>query len=463
MQRHPDHPPRDDATANAGLQELLKRPLMQTIWQRRTRRIGRGVRLLKAGSMTYQSTQKPLPLSELEEAVLIAMTGHTGLTMPDRPFQDAATGEFVMAKPNVNMEGRTAGSPDNAQGTHFFLINDSGTYFIDKAPYTGPTTLNADALIAHARKAKVKVLDERVDTADRGFPAYLDSNRLLSNLSGTTILFPVVDLSHQYINGLMYLLTQPKGHRPTIVDDRAFYRKAGVAKWVKNGFLNEDIKVPLGVIGTLRTHIEADLLLQNLMLVADAMGLGAYIHATISPPVLLGDPKFAKQYGPMLGFDFATPRWRLPDILRWHVPLPKYADLRAHPIGLTVGGRHLIKGKTPPYYASMKEAVDEVIAGKFGPRGIYKDSGLFAQIYKGDFGDRYLKEAAEYGNEVIECVTDICQYIYDTHGRFPAHVDAIHVPGVWVQVHHPDIEYYDRYFRNALTDAHRRHDSLWHP
>ena len=54
----------DEATtANAGLEELLKRRLMKTIWQRRTHRVGRGVPLLKAGSMTYQSTQKPLPLS----------------------------------------------------------------------------------------------------------------------------------------------------------------------------------------------------------------------------------------------------------------------------------------------------------------------------------------------------------------------------------------------------------------
>src|SRR4030095_6795355 len=97
----------------------------------------------------------------------------------------------------------------------------------------------------------------------------------------------IVVPSPQYINVLMYLLTQPKGRRPTLVDDRNFYRKAGVAKWVRNGFLNRDIKVPLGLIGTLRTQIEADLLLQNLMLVADAMGLGAYIHACISPPVLL--------------------------------------------------------------------------------------------------------------------------------------------------------------------------------
>jgi hypothetical protein len=102
------------------------------------------------------------------------------------------------------------------------------------------------------------------------------------------------------------------------------------------------------------------------------------------------------------------------------------------------------------------------MAGKFGPAGIYKDSELFGKIYKDDFGDRYLKEAGDYGEEVIACVRDVCQYILDTHGRFPAHVDAVHVPGVWIQVHHPDLVYYDRYFRNGLHDAHRNHDRHWH-
>ena len=60
----------------------------------------------------------------------------------------------------------------------------------------------------------------------------------------------------------------------------------------------------------MRTQIEADLLLQNLMLVAEAMGLGAWIHASVSPPVLLGDPKFKDQFGPMLGFEFVTPRFQ---------------------------------------------------------------------------------------------------------------------------------------------------------
>jgi len=451
------------AFKTAGLDALLARPLVESIWRRRTHRVSRGVPMLKAGSMTYTSNQKPLPLNELEEAVLIAMSGHTGLTMPDRPFQDSTSGDFVMAKPNLTMDGRTAGSPDNAQGTSFFMINDSGTYFIKKLPSVDPqTALTPQALIDRARLAKVTVLDRRIDTGDRDFPAYLDSNRFLSNLPGTTIFFPIVDLSHQYINGLMYLLTQPKGHRPTLVDDRNFYRKAGVDKWVRKGFLNSEIKIPLGAIGTLRTQIEADLLLQNLTLVADAMGLGAYIHGSMSPPVLLGDPKFSAQYGKMLGFKFAIPPFKLLDIVRWQVLLPSLANLRAHPIGLQVNGEHLLKAKCPPYYASMRAAVEEVIASKFGPRGIYKDSAVFAQIYKDQYGAAYLTEASDYRSEVIDCAIDICTYIYETHGRFPAHVDAIYVPGVWLQVHHADIEYYDKYFRNGLTDAHRQHDAHWH-
>ena len=192
------------------------------------------------------------------------------------------------------------------------------------------------------------------------------------------------------------------------------------------------------------------------------MGLGAWIHATISPPVMIGDPKFIGQYGKMLGFDFVTPPWQLLDLLRWQVPLPKYANLRAHPVGLKVGGEFLIKGKCPPYYDSMSDAVDSVVAAKFGPDGLYNDRKLFARIYKNRFGDIYLEEAAQYSADVIACVRDICSYIHDTHGRFPAHCDAMHVPGVWLQVHHVDLEYYDRFFHDGVTIAHRKHDENWH-
>ena len=396
--------------------------------------------------------------------MLIAATGCTGLSMPDRPFYDPNSGAPIMAKPNVNMVGRTAGSPDNAQGTSFFLINDSGTYFLRKLPPVDGDPLDPALLLARAEMAKVKLLDHRIDVpgGKRDFPAYLDSNRFLSNLPGTTVLFPVVDLSHQYINGMMYLLTQPAGARPNIVDDRNFYQSAGAKKWVKSGFLNKDIKLPLGAIWSMRTQLEADLLVQNLFLVAEAMGLGAWIHGSISPPVLMGDPKFTKQYGPMLGFDFVVPKWKIMDAFRWQIFLPKFANVRANAVGLRHKGEHLIKGSCPPYYDSMAEAVDAVVATKFGPDGIYSDTGTFDKIYRGQFGETYLKEASVYSKDVIDCTRDICTYIYETHGRFPAHVETIHAPGIWLQVHHLEQEYYDTYFQHGLTAAHRDHDRAWH-
>jgi hypothetical protein len=177
----------------------------------------------------------------------------------------------------------------------------------------------------------------------------------------------------------------------------------------------------------------------------------------------MGDPKFSPKYGTMLGFDFVTPKWKPMDLLRWqHVPVKRAKHVRAHPIGLRHKGEHLIKAMCPPYYDSMDQAVNEVMRDKFEPGGLYEDRELFKRIYKADYGEAYLTEAPEYDTRVIECAQDVCNYIYKTHGRFPAHVDAIFVPGVWLQVHHVEHDYYDRFFRHGLTDAHRDHDRLWH-
>ena len=85
----------------------------------------------------------------------------------------------------------------------------------------------------------------------------------------------------------------------------------------------------------------------------------------------------------------------------------------ANAVGLRHKGEHLIKGMCPPYYDSMSEAVDAVVAEKFGPQGIYRDRAVFGRIYKGDYGDRYLAEASDYAGDVIECTRDICNYIYE--------------------------------------------------
>lgn len=277
-----------------GFDEFVKQPLIETIFNRRTRRVSRGKGVVRAGRLSYESqTAEPRPLTPLEEAILIAVTGVTGITIPDRPLRSDDDRDDIMGAPNLNMPGRSAGSPDNAQATHFFMINDSGTYYLQRLENNDDLSFTPENLLKRAAAAKKKVLDKRLDFAIRDFPAYLDSNRFLSNIEGTTILLPVVDLTRQYINALMYVLTQPEGSRPVFLDDRNFHRYAGVKKWVRRGFLNKKIPITLGSLGEMRTQYEAMLLLQNLMLTAHGMGLGAWIHASIGPPVMLGHPFFA--------------------------------------------------------------------------------------------------------------------------------------------------------------------------
>jgi hypothetical protein len=440
-------------SAPPGFEELRKYPLFDALHKRRSRRISKGIPIVRAGSNTYEPPPSPpQPLDELEEAILIAVTGATGFTLPDRPFQDPQ-GNDILGTPNLNFQGRAAGSTDNAQATHFFLFNDSGSYFLKRLEKIDPTEpFTPEVLIERARKCKQKIADTR-PTFPREFPYYLDSNRFLSNVEGSTVLFPVVDMTRQYINALMYVLTESDGYRPTIVDDRNFYRLAGVRKWVKSGFLNKDVKLSLGVLGSMRTQIEADLLLQNLMLVLQAMGLGGWIHASILPVHLLGNPWLSTQKG--LGFDHVKPPFRLFDFFRWGTFLTK---VRSHPVGL----KGLLEGLCPPYVKDMNEAVQKVIDQKYGPNGVYRDAAYFDRIFKDDRGQRYLREVPHYREEVVACVKDICTYIYETHGRFPAHVDAIFAPGVWLQAHHLDLAYYDTLFRGGYTETQAEHQRRWH-
>ena len=221
---------------------------------------------------------------------------------------------------------------------------------------------------------------------------------------------------------------RPEIYTPLGID---WVEKGGVNSVVLRHCPEKDLKLPLGALGPLRTQIEADPLLQNPMLTAEAMGLGAWIHASINPRIALGDPKSSRAYGRMLGFDFVTPRWRLADIGRWHIPLPKYTNVRSHPVGpRSCDGEPLIAAACPPAYRTMSEVVDRTIEKKFGRGGVYTDRDVFARIYREDYGRRYLTEASEYDQRVIDCAQDVCEYILRTHGRFPAHTDAIRVPGV---------------------------------
>ena len=89
----------------------------------------------RSGTFSFQSKLEPQPLSKLEEAMLIAATGITGLAFADNPYE-TTEGKPLLGTPLIETRGRAAGSPDNAQSTHFFMWNDEGTYLL-KAPPAG--------------------------------------------------------------------------------------------------------------------------------------------------------------------------------------------------------------------------------------------------------------------------------------------------------------------------------------
>ena len=467
--------------AHPGLKDLLQYPLMQALAERRTRRIAQGVSVIAAG-LSHTSTNAPKPLTPLEEAILIVSTGLTGPVMHDGPLKKP-DGRDELGSPFQHVMGKTAGSPDNAHATVFFLINDGGVFLIRT-----PRDQNALALLGSlpptwdqwseddwlrvAKAVTVQISDRRLEFP-REFPYYLGWNKQTSNVPGTTVLFPVVDCTRQYINALLIALSEPDGQRPVFIDDwqpfepadaveaavwvgaqlgfpkRIPYQPIGGIKWVQNGFCNQNISAPLGMQRTLRTDYEAFFLLQNLMLTAEAMGLGGWIHSSVFAPWVLRRDPAQNWYG--LGFRFEEPG------VDWGLRWPPLPSTQPNPVGLD----GVLEGLCPPY-VTTDQAVDKFIEEKYGPQGTYGDAANFAAPYRdAAFATEYLKHETPFSANAIEYTKEVCRYQYEKYGRFPAFVDAFYVPGIWLQLSHLEIEYYDKFYKASQYRRQAAHAATW--
>jgi hypothetical protein len=154
----------------------------------------------------------------------------------------------------------------------------------------------------------------------------------------------------------------------------------------------------------------------------------------MSPSVIMGGTPLAKG----LGFRFTV---------------GKVGNL-PNPIGID----GIFQRYCPPYVKDMSKAVDLVLAEKFGSGGIY--SGIRSTPFKENINME--KEVPRPSEGIIQCVKDICEYIYNTFGRFPATIDTM-LCSLFFQAHHLELEFYDRYYKEgAYTDVHKNHMSLWH-
>jgi hypothetical protein len=465
------------------LADLFEYPFMSALTERRTRRMPRGVSI-DSGPLSHQSKNAPAPLTRLEEAILInCITGITGVTTHDGPLVKR-NGTDELGTPFLHIVARTGSSADNCQATHFFMISDDGIHLL-RHPTGREALAKLTALpprwadwkeedwIAAAESCKVRVSDKRLDFP-REWPYYLGWNPQMSNMPGTTLFFPVVDCTWQYINALLILAAEPDGKRPILLDDwRQFqpsgafewmaklagmvglaekipYHPIGGLKWVRNGFVNKESPAPLGWAHTLRTDYEAFFYFQNLMLLGQAMGLGGWIHGAVFAPYIFHKDPAKGWHG--LGFRFQPAKQLSP-----MAPVPAS---QPNPVGID----GILQGLCPPY-VTIDEAVDRVIEMKYAdPKGgSYADEEVFSRPYRNkDDARAYVKKGTRYGKKQIEYVKEACNYLYDTYGRFPAHVDAFYTPGMWLQFSHLELEYYDRFFDPDLYRRQAAHDQLWH-
>src|ERR1700728_4243005 len=119
----------------AALEEVLRFPLADALFGRRSRRFFRGA-AIPDGALQYESKHKPMPLSQLERLLLLlAMGGVTGwsnlVTRHDRyaPHLSNYAG---------SASGRTLASAAGFQTSEIFFTDDSGTYICETRDFPPP-------------------------------------------------------------------------------------------------------------------------------------------------------------------------------------------------------------------------------------------------------------------------------------------------------------------------------------
>jgi hypothetical protein len=392
------------------------------------------------GPFPYRSKASPVPLSELEEALLVG----AGVGVTGTPLWDMARPVALAAG-----QGRPFGSTTGGRRTALFLTNDQGVYVIE--PATAAAT-KVREIAAPDERAKIlalyhahrKTLGAGRLPIPRRVPPLFGHNLWDSNMPGSTLFMPVCDVSQSVIALLLQLVDGEVGRFVAkhgggmyVVDDRRGMRPAGTEKWANTGFLDREKVLPLSVLERQACYFvfsEPAAICHNIFLATEALGLGGWMHCGFLSLGVLET----------LGFEMVA---------------SGASGAFPNPVGL----RGVFQGYCPPYFESMDAAVDAVVA-----RLTRKTPGPADRLPR-QAATPYVLADSEYRDQIVEitddgiaCTKAVCNYIYDTYGRFPATVDAMHL--MWfMQAHHLDLDFYATYFKaGACGKTQLTHMETWH-
>jgi hypothetical protein len=465
----PDREPNGAPAASPGARQILASPLLDTMARRRSRRFALGDHL-KAGALSYDSPSAPVPLSMEEEAILaFAGSGVTGRVNGELPYTPDAGPETGGGQVMVTMLGRTFASADAAATATLFLTRDDGTFMmcrpvdLPRGEFDEIAGLARDhRFVELYQRSRVRISDSRAEIP-RLVPFTPPFNKWSTNVPGSTYFVPVTDVTALYLTILFAVMGDEFAY--FFHDDRDWLvRPAGTGSYAKSkgGHLHDDVRDGrVGTIDELETYLlelcafEQGLMVQNLALATEALGLGGFPHYGAHrygwPEAFgfrMGKRTFAQMLhkGP-LGTLFLK-------LLRKDLSIPQA-------LGFEHDGRAYLKPYAPPWYPDMESAVRAFVAAKFAPgTGSFRDAPG-----PSPWRDPAAIQASipGYSERDIKAVIAYCDYVFDHYGQFPGTYGPIRTVMAY-QAHHLDLSFYDKLYRDGVyTAAHANHFAAWHP
>jgi len=444
----------------------------------RTRRVGLGYRIDSGttekhpvtgremtqmeGPCKFISEKSPYALSEVEEALLAwAACGLNGIAAWDISLD----GGFHELN---EIAGRTASAPGNSWAHDLLIINDNGAFIYNPGKNVTNTVEMAvnghaeagryDKVIEWYRSGCTQILDERpdIDYMTRIPGAHnatlMGPYQYNINRPGTTWMIPITDagkLNDAIINfhdaWHMYMIDEWNGGRP-----------AGVEQWIGEGKL--ELPIPIAAEEQLIFQVEmypAGIMVQNIKMGAEALGLGHWNFCGFNPDILFGAmPDLTRG----LGFEIAPPN-------------PKAPISTGQ---LKVYGIEGVKTATfcpSPQYPTAESLVEawweskygEGRWGDLGPKNLLREAQGMGPWKNDSYIDKIVNHPrARPAEWCKEATIAYIQYCIDNFGQWPVTYNPMQAH-FGVIIHHLDTDYYDEHYRPGyILDRHRNHYNDWH-
>lgn len=429
-------------------------PLLSALQQRRSRRFGAGMEIPE-GPFAYRSQFAPQPLTEADEAALVfAGAGITGYSIADLSYGAGQGGSML-----AGMAARTIASPDSIDTVSLIVSNDEATYFIKRPQNLSDAERDELVQLAQAgeltqiyHRLRVRIADGRVQIPV--VPGVnFNINRWSLYAQGSTYFLPVNDITSVYINALLEAFEPEMGL--FVVDERNLFLPAGIAGFAKSrgGHLWDNLTE--GRVATIQglemsfaeaVSVEQGMMLQNLMLMGQALGLGGFANYA----------RHEYRWFQALGFDmqsmsstrYAGVGWLLSQLVRLigqEFPFP-YAT------GLRHEGQMLLSAWCPPNFPSMEAAVRAYVDYKFGKGGAWREGTAGTYWKDAANASRQIKAPSE---QAIEATIAYCSYIHKRYGRFPAYSAPFRTV-IGYQATQTDCDFYDRFYHPAALSESQR-------